>query len=239
MHAAAGLNYARFRLANLFAAHPLILVNFKVYPTATGAAAVRLAQLCARVAAETGAQIGVAVGALDLAAVAAAVSLPVFAQHTDAVPLGAHTGHISPAAVRAAGAVGTLLNHSEHRLPAAKLAETVVAARAAGLQTVVCAESAAEVATLAALQPDYLAVEPPELIGGNVAVTTAQPAVITAAVAAAAGVPVLVGAGVKSGADTAAAQRLGAAGVLLASGVTAAADPAAVLRDLIQGFHAN
>lgn len=85
-----------------------------------------------------------------------------------------------------------------------------------------------------------IAVEPPELIGGDISVTTADPAVVSDTVDAVhsvdAGISVLCGAGVKNGRDVAAAIRLGADGVLLASGVVKAGDPAQVLRDLASGL---
>ncbi|MEK6851522.1 MAG: triose-phosphate isomerase, partial [Candidatus Thermoplasmatota archaeon] len=88
--------------------------------------------------------------------------------------------------------------------------------------------------------PDYLAVEPPELIGGNVSVTSARPEVITKAVerirAVDPHVLVLCGAGVKSGRDVAKALELGTVGVLLASGVVKAKNPEKALRDLAKGL---
>ena len=82
-----------------------------------------------------------------------------------------------------------------------------------------------------------IAVEPPELIGGDISVTTSDPTVVSSSVEVVrkvdSGIDVLCGAGVKTGEDVAAALDLGAAGVLLASGVTKADDPKAVLSDLV------
>lgn len=214
---------------------PLILVNFKVYESSVGANAIALAKLHERIAQKTGANIGIAVSALDLAAVSAAVSIPVFAQHVDGKDFGAATGAIIAGQVKAAGAVGTLLNHSEKRLGEA-LGAAITAAKRAGLVTVVCAENAAEAEKFVAFAPDFLAVEPPELIGGDISVTTANPEIIREAVTKVGQIPLLVGAGVKNGADVAIALELGAVGVLLASGVTRATDPEKVLRDLVSGL---
>jgi triosephosphate isomerase len=85
-----------------------------------------------------------------------------------------------------------------------------------------------------------VAVEPPELIGGTVSVTTADPMVVSAAVKAvkdlAPDVRVLCGAGVKTGKDVRRALELGADGVLLASGVAAVAEPEKALLDLLEGL---
>jgi len=214
---------------------PLVLVNFKTYESAIGTRAVELAKLHEQIAHETGATIAVAVGALDIAAVAAAVDIPVFAQHADAAELGSYTGQIAPAALRAAGAVGTLLNHSEHRM-SERVAAAHAAAKEVGLTTVICVEDAVEAAQFVELQPDFIAVEPPELIGGDISITSANPDIIRQAKAQIGETALLVGAGVKTGADVRTAIELGAAGVLLASGVTKAADPAVVLRDLANGL---
>jgi len=214
---------------------PLILVNFKTYETATADSAVSLAKICEAVATETGATIAVAVSALDLARVTDSVKIPVFAQHVDVAGLGSYTGQIPPELVKKIGATGTLLNHSENRC-VADLSARVAAAKSAGLQTIVCAESTDEVTDFAALEPDAIAIEPPELIGGDISVTTADPEIITASLERSGGIPILVGAGVKNSTDTEKAEQLGASGVLLASGVTKAEGPAAVLRDLASGL---
>ncbi len=90
------------------------------------------------------------------------------------------------------------------------------------------------------LSPEYIAIEPPELIGGDVSVTTAKPEVITKAVdrirAVNPNVGVLCGAGVKTRKDVAKALELGTMGVLLSSGVVKAKDPEKALRDLVKGL---
>ena len=217
----------------------MIIVNFKTYESAVGENAVALAKIHEVVAKETGAEIAVAVNALDLEKVATAVKIPVFAQHVDAAGFGSFTGSIPPALVKKMGAVGTLLNHSEKRLDE-KLAECVTAAKAAGLKVVVCAEDDTEAEKIAAeLQPDFVAVEPPELIGGEVSVTNANPEIVENSVKKVGATPLLVGAGVKNSEDVKIALKLGAKGVLLASGVTKAENPTDVLRDLASGLLDN
>ncbi|MFH1375939.1 MAG: triose-phosphate isomerase [Patescibacteria group bacterium] len=214
----------------------MIIVNFKTYESAVGENAISLAKIHELVAEETGAEIAVAVSALDLEKVVAAVKIPVFAQHTDAAELGSFTGSIVPELVKKMGASGTLLNHSEKRLGEA-LPKCVEAAKQAGLKVVVCVENDEEAEKIATeLKPDFIAVEPPELIGGDISVTSANPEIIKNSVAKVGETPLLVGAGVKNGADVKTALQLGAQGVLLASGITKADDPAAVLRDLASGL---
>jgi triosephosphate isomerase (TIM) len=215
----------------------MIIVNFKTYETAVGENAVALAKIHEMVAEKTGAPIAIAVNALDLAAVLKAVRIPVFAQSIDATEFGSCTGSIVPELVKKMGAAGTLLNHSEKRL-GENLAKGVAAAKAAELQIILCAEDDDEAAKFAAeFEPAFVAVEPPELIGGDISVTSANPAVIENSVKKVGAIPLLVGAGVKNGEDVKTALKLGAKGVLLASGITKAESPAEVLRDLANGLN--
>jgi triosephosphate isomerase len=190
----------------------------------------------ARAAASADADVAVAPGAVDLRRVAD-TGVETWAQHVDPVDHGSHTGHLPPAVVADAGGAGTLLNHSERRCRLADLDAAVRAADRAGLRTVVCANDPRQARAAAALGPDAVAVEPPGLIGGDVSVAAADPAVVEDAVAAVDAVDPAVdlycGAGVSTAADVAAAADLGADGVLLASGVALADDPAAALAALL------
>ena len=219
---------------------PFLLVNFKAYPEALGAKAVELARTCAKVEEDTGHSLAVAPSAFDLALVAKSVRLPVFAQHLDPAEAGKATGWLPPEAALAAGAVGTIVNHSERKVAWEEMRDLIRRCREIGLEVVVCADDVAEAETAARLGPDYLAIEPPELIGGDVSVTTARPEVITRAVerirATNPKVQVLCGAGVKTGKDVAKALELGTVGVLLASGVVKAKSPEKALRDLAKGL---
>jgi triosephosphate isomerase len=222
-----------------------IVVNFKTYEQGTGERALELAKVCGEVAVELSANIVVVVQPTDLKAVADAVGIPVFAQHIDAIKPGSHTGWILPEAVLEAGAVGTLISHSEHKLGIDEIKARVEVARAVGLTTIVCSgrdtneETVEETKAIAALKPDFVAAEPPDLIGGDVSVTT-RPELVSGVVEAVRGVDssvgVLTGAGVKTGDDVRDALRLGTLGVLLASGVTKAADPGRALVGLAEGL---
>ncbi len=215
---------------------PAVVVNVKTYEKGTAGDAVALARTMQQVHDETGASLAVAVQATDLYRVAQAVDIPVFAQHMDAIGYGSHTGWTLPEAVAGAGADGVLLNHSEHRLRVDRVAASVQRSKELGLEAVVFADTPGVAGAMAALHPPYVAIEPPELIGGDVSVTTADPDIVTRSVArvqqVAPEVQVLCGAGVKTAEDVAAALELGAGGVLLASGVVKAAEPDAVLREL-------
>jgi triosephosphate isomerase len=219
---------------------PAIVLNFKTYPEILGKRGWDLARRFASVADDTGASIVLCPPTTDIAHLAKLVHLPVFSQHVDAADAGATTGWMPPEALLEAGAAGTLINHSERKVAWEEMAKSIPRCQKLGLEVVACADDLAEAETLAKLSPEYIAIEPPELIGGDVSVTTAKPEVITGAVerihAANPRVTILCGAGVKTRKDVAKALELGTSGVLLATGVVKAKDPEKALRDLVKGL---
>ncbi len=217
---------------------PFILVNFKAYAEGSGGNAIKLAKIAEEASLQTGVCIGVAVQPTDIAPVAQQVSIPVFAEHIDPIKPGSYTGHVLPEAVKEAGAIGTLINHSERRLVLADIEKAVLRAREVDLFTVVCANTAAVSSAVAALKPDSVAIEPPELIGTGIPVSRAKPEVVVETVELIhkvnPDVMILCGAGITKGDDVAAALRLGTEGIVVASGVVQAKDPKAALLDLAQ-----
>ncbi|MBW2977381.1 triose-phosphate isomerase [Candidatus Woesearchaeota archaeon] len=216
---------------------PVLFVNFKVYKRASSLKAIELAKKCEKVALETEKEIIAVVQAADIYRVnKEAEALKVFCQHVDEVEGGAFTGHILIEDVEENGAAGTILNHSENRIPMDKIEATIKRCKQLGFPVVVCAKDADEVEKIAKLKPNYVAYEPPELIGGEISVSTSKPEVITESVKRAGDVALIVGAGVKTTEDVKTSIKLGAVGVLVASGVVGAENQEQALRDLVKGF---
>ncbi len=219
---------------------PLFLLNLKVYPAQLGPAAPRIARVLEELGHSAGVPVAVAPSTPDLARVAAEVAIPVLAQHVDPVDAGPRTGFVPVEAVRASGGWGSLVSHSEHPLTARQVGEAVTRLTAAGLIAVVCARDVAASGRLARSRPPYLAIEPPELIGGDRAVSTARPEVVEGAVRAVRAVApaarVLCGAGVHDRHDVRRALELGSSGVLVSSAVALAPDPRKAIEELLAGF---
>jgi len=219
---------------------PVIVLNVKTYTEATGDNALAIATLMDKISKETGASMAIAVQATDISLCAKKINIPVFAEHIDPIKPGSHTGWTLPEAVKAAGAVGTLINHSEHRLLLADIDVCISRAKELALDHIVCSNNVATSKTIAAFSPNFVAVEPPELIGGDISVTTADPGIVSKTGEAGKNIDkngkILCGAGVKDGKDVAKAIELGADGVLLASGVVKAKDKKSVIYDLASGL---
>lgn len=213
---------------------PLIVVNFKTYSTAMASSAEVLGRLMAEV--NTNARMVAVTSAFDLSSVSAISGLEVWSQHLDPVGQGSHTGWLEPQTAIERGAMGTIINHAEHKVSLEHVKE-LMAMLPDDFPICACAADVEEARALAELGPTFIAVEPPELIGGDISVTTADPAIVSDTVAAVKevnpNVRILCGAGVKNGQDVATAISLGAEGVLLASGVTKANDVPGVLQDLV------
>ena len=212
-----------------------ILVNLKAYPCDP----IAVAEAAHEVAEESGVRIAVSPQASQIEAVAE-TGVETWAQHVSPNQYGSFTGSTLAEAAADAGAVGTLINHSENRRKLADIDASIRAAERAGLETCVCGNNPQQIAAVTALGPDSAAVEPPELIGGDDSVATADPDIVEDAVNAAADVDedveVFCGAGISTGEDVTAADELGAEGILLASGVAKADDPKEALEDLVSGL---
>ena len=209
---------------------PLIVVNFKTYESAHGLAAVELAKAMEVVNTEVETcELVAVVSAFDLASViAAAPTLSVWTQHLDPVGFGSNTGWLHPSTAIEHGATGTIINHAEHKVSIEHVKE-LISQLPTEFPVCACAADLDEAKALAALSPTMIAVEPPELIGGDISVTSADPAIVSDTVnlvnSVNPQVVTLCGAGVKNGQDVSTAIKLGTSGVLLASGVTKAEEP--------------
>jgi triosephosphate isomerase len=207
---------------------PILIINFKAYGEAAGRRAVEIAKAAEKVAKELGVNIAVAPNHLELALVAQSVEIPVYAQGADVEAPGAYTSHVAVDNIKAAGASGVILNHSEAPLRLNDLAKLVARAKAVGLDVVTCAPDPRTSLAAAALGPHAVAVEPPELIGTGRAVSKYKPETVVETVRLVSthfpDVAVITGAGIESEEDVEAALRLGTKGVLLASAAVKAKD---------------
>jgi triosephosphate isomerase len=218
----------------------IIVVNTKAYAEGVGSRAIELAKIMEKVGREYGVEMAIAVQPCDVYKVANEAEIDVFSQHIDAIEYGSNTGWILPHAIKEAGAAGTLINHSEHRMKIEDIARAIEIAKKLNLKIIACASNVTITKAIACFTPDYVAIEPPELIGGDISVTKAKPSVVKNAVDAVKeideNVKVLCGAGIKDGRDVAKAIELGTEGILVASGVVKAKDKEKVLKDMAEAM---
>ena len=216
---------------------PIVILNYKTYLESSGINALNLARDLESAAAESGITMVGAPQSADIYRICDETSLPIFAQHIDPITPGGHTGGSLIETLIDAGISGSLINHSEKRMQLADIDAVIQLCKQHEIESCVCTNNIATSKAVASLNPDAVAVEPPELIGTGIPVSQAQPEVVEDSVkdvkAINKDVKVLCGAGITNGDDMKAAMDLGADGVLLASGIIKAESPKDALLDLV------
>lgn len=158
----------------------------------------------------------------------------VFAQHMDPLPVGRGLGSVLPEAVKAAGAVGVMLNHAEKKLTLDVVEKTIARADEVGLATIVCADTVEELTAIAKLGPNLLVAEPTELIGtGKTSDSNYVIETIKQVRDINPDIMVLQGAGISNGQDVYNTIKLGAQATGSTSGILKAADPEAMVEEML------
>ena len=205
----------------------MFVINCKNYPETMGKHMDKLANMAQRASKKYGVRIAIA-PQQHLLGMIHGDSVTILAQHVDDMPVGSTTGYVVPELLKSSNVCGSLINHSEHRIPAGQIKGLVTRLRHLDMTSIVCVRNMAEVKKYAKLSPDYIAIEPPELIGSGKAVSTERPDLISDAASVVESAKnktrLLCGAGIVSGRDVSRAMELGAKGILVASGVIKASN---------------
>jgi len=158
-----------------------------------------------------------------LIGVVANSSITVLAQHIDDSKVGSTTGFIIPELLKKSKVKGSLINHSEHRISSKEIKKLVLKLKELKMISIVCVKDVAEVKKYLKIDPDFIAIEPPELIGSGKAVSKEKPDLIEKAASIVNDsknkTKLLCGAGIVSGEDVAKSIELGSKGILVASGI--------------------
>lgn len=198
----------------------MFIINFKNYEEISGPKAAKLAAVAQRISKKYKTKIAIAPPQNLLGIKYAG---PILAQHVDNSKTGSTTGFVIPELLKASKISGSLINHSEHRIPPKDIKELIERLRQLNMVSVVCVQDVSEASLYAKENPDFIAIEPPELIGSGKAVSKERPELITNAVKAVHdarnNTKLLCGAGIVSGDDVRKAMELGASGILVASGI--------------------
>ena len=154
--------------------------------------------------------------------------LKVFSQHINDKESGTTTGFLVAEAVKGAGASGTLLNHSEHKLPLSVVKKIMERCKKLNLRVVVCASTLWEVKKLKKFNPYAIAYEDPKLISTGKSITSHNPKAVLKFVKLLKNSKIipLCGAGVSSMKDYDESLKLGCKGALVASAIAKSKNPA-------------
>jgi len=203
----------------------MFIINLKNYNEIAGSKATQITKLAQKISKRYKIKIAIAPPQHAISELVNH-SIPILAQHVDNAKVGSTTGFVIPEILKKSGVKGSLINHSEHRISARDIILLVKRLKKLGMVSVVCVKNIKEAAKYAKLNPTYIAIEPPELIGTGRAISTERPQLITNAVLAVKkannSTKLLCGAGIVSGKDVSKAIQLGAKGILVASGIVKA-----------------
>jgi triosephosphate isomerase len=205
----------------------MFIINCKNYEEISGDKIIKFVKVAEKVAKKFKVKIAIAPPQHLIGAISNS-SISILAQHVDDSKIGSTTGFMIPELLKKSKVKGSLINHSEHRISSKEIQKLVLKLKELKMISIVCVKDVAEVKKYIKLNPDYIAIEPPELIGSGKAVSKEKPELIIKAVKAVKDeenkTKLLCGAGIISGEDISKAKELGSKGILVASGVIKAKD---------------
>ena len=200
----------------------MFIINCKNYEEIAGDKIIKFVKIVEKISKKYKIKIAVA-PPQHLVGLVSNSSIPILSQHVDVSNVGSTTGFVVPELLKKSGVSGSLINHSEHRISSKDIGHLVQKLRNLKMISILCVKDVAEVKKYAKLSPDYIAIEPPELIGSGKAVSKEKPDLIIKAVNAVKNTgsktKLLCGAGIVSGEDVSKASELGSQGILVASGI--------------------
>jgi triosephosphate isomerase len=203
----------------------MFIINCKNYEEIAGTKIIEFVKIAEKISKKHKVKIAIA-PPQHLIGLVANSSIPILAQHVDNSKVGSTTGFMIPELLKKSKVSGSLINHSEHRISEKEITELVLRLRELKMISIVCVKDIAEAKKYAKLNPDYIAIEPPELIGSGKAISKERPELITKSVDAVnstnSKTRLLCGAGIVSGQDVSRALELGSKGILVASGIVKA-----------------
>lgn len=205
----------------------MFVINCKNYEEIAGDKIIKFVKIAEKISKKYKIKIAVS-PPQHLIGVVSNSSIPILAQHIDDSKVGSTTGFIIPELLKKSKVKGSLINHSEHRISSKEIEKLITKLKELKMISILCVKDVAEVKKYAKLNPDYIAIEPPELIGSGKAVSKEKPELIEKAAKAIRNTKnntkLLCGAGIVSGQDVTKAIELGSKGILVASGIVKAKD---------------
>jgi len=198
----------------------MFVINCKNYEEISGDKIIKFIKIAEKVSKKYKVKIAIS-PPQHLIGLVANSSIQILAQHIDDSKVGSTTGFVIPELLKKSKVRGSLINHSEHRISSKEIQKLVLKLKELKMTSIVCVKDVAEVKKYVELNPDYIAIEPPELIGSGKAVSKEKPELIAKAAKAVknTNTKLLCGAGIVSGEDVTKAVELGSKGILVASGI--------------------
>ena len=217
----------------------MFIINCKNYEEIAGEKIIKLAKIAEKISKKYKIKIAIA-PPHHLIPLITKFGIIVLAQHLDDKKIGSTTGFMIPEIIKKSKINGSIINHSEHRITESEIKNLVKRLKKLKLKTIVCVKNVSEAKKYAKINPTFIAIEPPELIGTGRAISTEKPQLITNSInavqSAKNSTKLLCGAGIVSAEDVSRAVELGSKGILVASGVIKAKNWESILSDFSRGL---
>ena len=203
-----------------------LIINLKNYIETAGDNTLRIVKDAERVSEKLDVEIIISPPQPSLALIAKQTKLKVISQHIDLKRHGATTGFYVAEIIEKVGAIGSLINHSEHGIKTEEIKQLIEKLKEINLLSFVCVKTVGELKEILKFEPDFVAIEPPELIGTQKSISAEKPYLIQKSNDLIKqenyGAKLICGAGINKGEDIKMAVENGASGILVSSSITRA-----------------
>ena len=202
------------------------VINLKNYLETSGDNTIKIVKDAERVSEQLNVEIIISPPQPSLALIAKQSKLKVISQHIDVKKTGSTTGFYIPEIIEKVGAKGSLINHSEHEIEIDEIKQSIEKLKELNLISIVCIKTFEGLKEILAFEPNYIAIEPPELIGTQKSISSEKPFLIRECSSVinkeSQKSKLICGAGINKMEDVKIALDNGSTGVLVSSSITKA-----------------
>ncbi len=202
------------------------IINLKNYLETAGDNTIKIVKDAEKVSEKVDVEIIISPPQPSLALITKQTKLKIISQHIDSKKPGSTTGFYIPEIIEKIGAKGSLINHSEHEIKIDETKQLIEKLKELKLVSIVCVKTIEELIEILIFEPDYIAIEPPELIGTNKSISSEKPFLIQECSKMLKNnnhkSKLICGAGINKKEDIKIALENGASGILVSSSVTKA-----------------
>jgi triosephosphate isomerase (TIM) len=154
------------------------IINLKNYLETSGDNTMKIVKDAEIVSEKLNVEIIISPPQPSLALTAKQSKLKVISQHIDVKKTGSTTGFYIPEIIEKVGAKGSLINHSEHEIEKDEIKRSIEKLKELNLISIVCIKTFEGLKEILAFEPNYIAIEPPELIGTQKSISSEKPFLI-------------------------------------------------------------
>ena len=154
------------------------IINLKNYLETSGENTIKIVKDAERVSEKLNVEIIISPPQPSLALIAETIKVKIISQHIDIKKTGSTTGFYIPELIEKVGAAGSLINHSEHEIRIDEIKRSIEKLKELKLISIVCVKTIEGLKEILAFEPDYIAIEPPELIGTQKSISSEKPFLI-------------------------------------------------------------